>query len=77
METTVNALNQWTASLQALAGNMRAKHRELKKDGTVSMSRANFRQIVSTRGVTVPVSAFDRLFDQAIDRADLPTGFIR
>lgn len=77
METTFKALNDWTKSLHALAGNMRAKHRECRKDGTVSMSRENFRMIVSTRGVNVPVSAFDRLFDQAIDYAQLPKGFIR
>lgn len=77
METTVNRLNEWTESLNALTANIKAAVREAKRDQITGMSRGNLRQIVSTRGVNVPnQNAFERLLDQAIERANLPAGFI-
>lgn len=76
-ETSISRLSVWDSSLAALTSNVKATYRKLRKDGTIGISRANLRQIVSTQGVNVPPSAFDRLLDQAIDRAELPKGFVR
>ena len=76
IETSMNRLSAWDESLAALTANIRTKVRELKRDGVTGMGRANLRQIVSTRGVNVPnANAFERLLDQAIERADAQ-GFI-
>lgn len=59
----------WETSLAALTKSVKEKLRELKAEGTTRMSRANLRQIVSTRGVTVPPARFDELLDAAIKAA--------
>jgi len=59
----------WAAQVDVLAKNVKDKVRELKADGVVGMGRRNFRQVVSTRGVTVAPGAFDRLLDEAIKKA--------
>ncbi len=59
----------WDDQVDIMTKNVKDKVRELKDDGVVGMSRRNLRQIVSTRGITVPPSAFDRLLDEAIQKA--------
>ncbi len=65
----------WESSLAALTASVKAKVREMRRDGTTAMSRANFRQIVSTRGVTVPVDQFDALLASAIEAARVTSYF--
>lgn len=77
LQTSMSRLSIWDSSLAALTSNVKATYKKLRKEGTVSISLANLRQIVSTQGVNVPASAFDRLLDQAIERAELPKGFVR
>lgn len=59
-------MDAWDSSLKALKRNLRTLLAELRDDGITGMSRGNIRQIVSTRGVTVPPSMFDRLLDRAL-----------
>lgn len=75
MEATAERLGSWVASLDALTANVERECCKLRRDGVVGMSRANLRQIVSTAGVHVPPASFDRLLDQALNRANVPTGF--
>lgn len=60
-------MNHWEISKINLRDNMDRTVRECRRKGIVSMSRANFRQIVPTDGVSVPVDSYDRLFDEALD----------
>lgn len=69
-------MNTYQASLEALTANVKDTYRKLKRDGVTGMSKRNLRQVTSTRGVTVPAGVFDRLFDEAIEAAKLPEGFI-
>lgn len=64
----------WSQSLRALRANLQKLHGQLRQDGITGMSHRNLRQIVSTRGVTVPPSTFDRLFSEAL--RVLPAGFV-
>lgn len=73
---SIDNVSTWTESLKAMTVNVQAKYRELRRDEITGISRANLRQIVSTRGVNVPPGKFDRLLDQAIEHAEFPTGFI-
>ncbi len=57
----------WEVSKIDLHLNMIRTIQKCRRDGIVSMSRANFRQIVPTDGVSVPVDSYDRLFDEALD----------
>lgn len=75
IEMSVGQLDRWSTSLDALTANVERKYRELRKDGVVGMGRNNLRMIVSTAGVHVAPSAFGRLFDQALERANVPAGF--
>ena len=76
LETSFNSLNAWTENVDTMANNLKTLVKQLRKEGTVSMARANVRQLVSTKGITVAPAQFDRLLDQAIERADLEK-FIR
>lgn len=60
---------EWAAQVDVMAKNIKDKVRELKTDGVVGMSKRNMRQVVSTRGISVSPSAFDRLLDEAIKKA--------
>jgi hypothetical protein len=55
-------------AVKILESNLRAKIREIKRQGTVGMSTRNLKQIVSTKGLRIPPSAFDRAFNDAIER---------
>jgi hypothetical protein len=55
-------------AVKILESNLRAKIREIKRQGTVGMSTRNLKQIVSTKGLRIPPSAFDRAFSEAIKR---------
>jgi hypothetical protein len=59
----------WEEQVDVLAKTIKDKVRELKADGIVGMARRNLRQIISTRGISVAPSAFDRLLDEAITKA--------
>lgn len=69
-------MNDYQASLKALTANIKAAVRKAKKDGTVGIAKRCLRQLTSTRGVTVPPSAFERLYDDALAAAKLPAGFV-
>lgn len=69
-------MNDYQASLEALTKNIKAAARQAKKDGTVAIGKRCLRQLTSTRGVTVPPSAFERLYDDALAAAKLPAGFV-
>jgi hypothetical protein len=68
----------WQDNVTKLANNITVAVRKAKAQGTVGMSRANLRQIVSTSGVSGLLSpnAFERLFDEAVAKAKLPAGFL-
>lgn len=74
--TSFESLNAWQASLDALTNNVKVCVRQCRRQGTIAMSRANLRQIVPTNGVHVAPAAFDRLLDQAIERAGV-AAFVR
>jgi len=59
-------MGDYNESLKCYVRNMKAMIAKAKRDGIVGMSRANLRQIVSTKGLTIPPAAFDRLVDDAI-----------
>lgn len=54
-------------ALQVYAKNMKDYIRAALKEGTVGMSRTNLKQVVSTRGIDIHPSAFNRLFDEAVN----------
>ena len=58
-------------SLVIYVNNMKVTIRRAKKDKIVGMSRENLKQIVSTRGIDIPVSAFHRLFDDAVKQVNI------
>lgn len=53
-------------NLELMKKTVKSEIRRLKRTGVVGMSYANFRQIVPTKGLTIPPSAFDRLLLEAI-----------
>ena len=69
-------MNDYQASLEALTKNIKTAVRRMRREGVVAMAKKNLRQVVSTSGVTVHPTAFDRLLDEAIATAKLPRGFI-
>jgi hypothetical protein len=57
----------WTDNVERLAENIREAIKRAKAEGTVGMSSANLKQIVSTNGITFPnANAFHRGFDEAV-----------
>jgi hypothetical protein len=70
-------LTDWSDSVHTLAKSIRAKVRELKREGTTGMSRDNLKMIVSTAGLTIAPnpSAFARCFEQALEVAEV-NGFV-
>ena len=77
IETTVNRLNDWSESVDTLAKSIKAKVRELKREGITGMGRDNLKMVVSTAGLKIAPnpSAFARCFEQALEAANLG-GFI-
>ena len=70
-------MNDWEVSKINLRDNMTRTVRKCRRDGIVSMSRANFRQIVATDGVSVPVHSYDRLFDETIKSSRSISQFVK
>lgn len=68
-------MNDYTKSLPIMVANVKAKVKELRRDGTTGMSIANLRQIVSTKGITVAPAQFDSLLRDAIDQSRLTSYF--
>lgn len=60
----------WNEQVATLRNSLKQLQTKLKRDKITGMGRENARQLVSTKGISVPPSAFQRLFDEAI--ADLP-----
>lgn len=67
----------WEVSKIDLHLNMIRTIQKCRRDGIVSMSRANFRQIVPTDGVSVPVHSYDRLFDETIKSSRSISQFVK
>jgi hypothetical protein len=62
--------SSWDNNLTELTKRIKEKVREMKADGTVSMSAANLKQVVSLRGLSFPnANAFERAFAEAINKA--------
>lgn len=59
----------WQQNLDTLTASVKAAVKQMRRDGTISMSRENFRQCVSTRGLDIRPDAFDRLLTEAIHNA--------
>lgn len=70
--------SEWDKNVSILASNIRAAMRDNTAHGIVGLSRANLKQIVSTRGLTIAAnpSTFDRCFEQALEAAKLPKGYV-
>ncbi len=71
----------WQDNVTVLANNITKAVRDARVNGTVGMSRDNLRQIVSTKGLGYigpnPQNSFYRLFDDAVEKAKIPAGFLR
>lgn len=67
----------WEVSKIDLHLNMIRTIQKCRRDGIVSMSRANFRKIVPTDGVSVPVNSYDRLFDETIKSSRSISQFVK
>lgn len=77
MEVSFEKLNEWSNNVETVAKNIKAKVRKLKAEGIVGMTRDNLKIVTPTTGVTIGggPNAYERLFDQAIERCGI-RGFI-
>lgn len=66
---------EWDKQVALMASHVKAKVKELRREGPVGMSYGNLRQIVSTQGITVPVARFDDLVREAVAVARLTSYF--
>ena len=56
----------YTEDVKLLEINLRIKIRELKTTRVVAMGARNLKQIISTRGLRIPVRVFDQAFNEAL-----------
>lgn len=60
-------MTSYDANVTRLAENLTELITSLQQDGTVGMSRDNLRQLVSTKGVTLPnIYSFNQAFTDAL-----------
>src|SRR5262245_56165758 len=62
----VGAVSIYAEDVRTLETNLRTKIRELKRVGVVAMSPGNLRMVVSTRGLRIAPSVFDKAFNEAL-----------
>ena len=68
-------MNEWENNLKRFTDNVKRDYKKIRKNGTSGMSIRNFRQIVDTKGITIPPAQFDRLLECAINQANIPNSF--
>jgi hypothetical protein len=60
----------WEDNVAELASRIKKLVRKLRADGTISMSKGNLKQMVSSRGLSFPnANAFERGFEEALQQA--------
>ena len=63
---------EWDDNVAVLTQSIKKAVQSAKKDGTTAMSKANLKQVISTRGVNLPNrNAFERAFEEAVSKAGL------
>jgi hypothetical protein len=70
-----NPESVYDEAVNILEKHLREYIAKAKRQGTVGMSKANLKQVVSTRGLRIPASAFDRAFNDAVSRLGNVHGF--
>lgn len=78
MEVSFERVSKWSGNVDTVVKNILAAIARQKRQGIVGMSRDNLKMVTPTTGVTIDggPAAYDRLFDQAIERAGGLRGFI-